>query len=372
MTSRVRLFAALCVVCVLVAGGYAVAATHRARAAQPGHAAPAAQAASANPANPANPSNPANPAVAPAAVKLPLASAPGAAPYVLFRSTALNSQYGQLALERTGDSSSGTAQATRQVAALGCDRVYAAAGQGLCLRADRGVFTTYQAIIFDADFQPRHTLPLSGLPSRARMSPDGRYAAMTVFVSGDSYASTSLSTRTTVVDTASGALLGDLEQFAVERDGARFEPADRNFWGVTFAADSNRFYATMSTGDKLYLVEGDLAARRVRVLRDGVECPSLSPDNTRIAFKKRLGGSGPVRWQPAVLDLATMRETPLTLETRSIDDQIEWLDDGHILYGMPDQSATPTAATSVWVMPADGSAAPRVLLANAWSPSVVR
>ena len=38
--------------------------------------------------------------------------------------------------------------------------------------------------------------------------------------------------------------------------------ADFNFWGVTFARDGNRFYATLGTGGKTYLVEGDVAARQ--------------------------------------------------------------------------------------------------------------
>ena len=33
-----------------------------------------------------------------------------------------------------------------------------------------------------------------------------------------------------------------------------------------------------------------------------------------------------------MLDLATMRETPLA-EPRSVDDQAEWLDDDRVLYG---------------------------------------
>jgi hypothetical protein len=31
------------------------------------------------------------------------------------------------------------------------------------------------------------------------------------------------------------------------------------------------------------------------------------------------------------MDLTTLEDTPLTAETRSIDDQAEWLDDGGVL-----------------------------------------
>ena len=68
------------------------------------------------------------------------------------------------------------------------------------------------------------------------------------------------------------------------------------------------------------------------MIHENVECPSLSPDGTRIAYKKRTG-SDTTPWHLTVLDLATMRETPLA-ESRSVDDQAEWLDDDHVLYGV--------------------------------------
>ena len=63
-----------------------------------------------------------------------------------------------------------------------------------------------------------------------------------------------------------------------------------------------------------------------------VECPSLSPDDKEIAFKRRLAGPG-VRWRLSVLDLATMKVHPLA-ETRSVDDQVEWLNGSTVLYGV--------------------------------------
>src|SRR5207244_621595 len=128
------------------------------------------------------------------------------------------------------------------------------------------------------------------------------------------------STQTTLIDMASGATLGDLEQFSIWRDGARFQAPDFNFWGVTFARDSNRFYATLGSGGRTYLIEGDLTAREATVLRENVECPSLSPDDSRLVFKKRVerSGPGPVVWRLHLLDLATMVETPL-VETHSVD-----------------------------------------------------
>ena len=78
------------------------------------------------------------------------------------------------------------------------------------------------------------------------------------------------------------------------RDGKVLQSADFNFWGVTFRRDSNAFFATLRTGTATYLVAGDIAAKRMTVVYEGVECPSLSPDETRIAFKKLIG---PVIWR---------------------------------------------------------------------------
>ena len=63
-----------------------------------------------------------------------------------------------------------------------------------------------------------------------------------------------------------------------------------------------------------------------------------------------------------MLDLATMKETPLA-EERPVDDQVEWLDDERVLYGIrPDTR----------VVPADGGRPPRKFLSKALSPAVVR
>src|SRR6185503_8531147 len=153
-------------------------------------------------------------------------------------------------------------------------------------------------------------LTLPGIPSRARISPDGRLGSVTAFVTGHSYADPgTFSTRTTILDMAHGRKLADLEDFAVTRDGRPFKSIDFNFWGVTFARDGNTFYATLASGGRNYLIRGSVRARAAAVIHEGVECPSLSPDNTSIAFKKRIGGSAGW-WQIAILDLATMAEKP--------------------------------------------------------------
>jgi hypothetical protein len=246
----------------------------------------------------------------------------------------------------------------RQRGDLSCERVYYAAGHGICMGvAPSGV--DYTAKVFGNNLEPEGTIPLSGLPSRARVSKDGRYGAMTVFVSGDAYleSSTAFSTRTYVVDMKTGKVATQLEQFSVSKDGKPFDAVDFNFWGMTFdPTDSNRFYATLGTGDHHYLVEGNIAEREMKVLRDGVECPSLSPDGKQIAYKSRIGNSN--RWHLRVLDVATLEDHPVA-EERSIDDQAEWLDDNTLAY---------SDGKNVYTVPADGSGEPRLLVKDATSP----
>ncbi len=289
-------------------------------------------------------------------------------PSMVFRSNEPGDAYGRVAIAPLGRRG-----AQAKVTDLRCDRVaVAAAGnRGICLQSDRGVVTTYKAVLFDAaSFRVLHELELAGTPSRARMSPDGRYAAYTVFVSGHSYAQGGYSTRTAILDVARGKEISDLESFEVLRDGRKIDAADFNFWGVTFARDPNRFYATLGTGGKTYLLEGDLAARTLTVLREGVECPALSPDGERIAFKQRAGGGlGPVRWRVAVLELSDLRVRTLS-ETRNVDDQMMWLDDATVLYGLPRKDSG-SATTDVWAVRADGGGAPRRYLKGAWSPAPV-
>jgi hypothetical protein len=88
-----------------------------------------------------------------------------------------------------------------------------------------------------------------------------------------------------------------------------------------------------------------------------------------VAYKKN-GNRARGDWRLAVLDLATGKETALA-EDRSVDDQVEWLDDSRIMFGMAGEGSK-AAETNVWVVAADGSGAPTLLIPNAWSPAVVR
>jgi Tol biopolymer transport system component len=293
-----------------------------------------------------------------AAGGVPLRAEPPARPYLVVSSAEPGDRWGRLVLVSAAAPNDGVFVTT-----LSCERTHMAGGRGACLRRD-ATSSTYALEIYDDTFTVRHRLPLTGVPSRTRVSPDGRWAAATVFEQGHSYAEDGFSTRTTIVDTTTGRVVTDLEQFEVERDGRRFESPDFNFWGVTFARDSDTFYATLSSGGVNYLVTGRLTTRRARVVHTGVECPSLSPDGTRIAYKHRVSRDA---WQLWLFDLQTGEERALSRESRNLDDQVDWLDDRHVIYQL-----VGTGGANVWSIETSGGAAPRLFVERAFSPSVIR
>lgn len=248
-----------------------------------------------------------------------------------------------------------------RISSVQCVRAYAAAGTAVCLRQDTP--WAYSLHVLDQDLRERSAFPVPGLPNRARVSPSGRMVAWTSFVGGDSYEGGNFATRTGILDTVTGRRTDSLESYTVILEGRRRQPRDRNFWGVTFA-DDRRFYATMSAAGRRWLVAGDVGTRQVRTLLDNVECPSLSPDGTRLAFKQAVGGDPGAGWRLAVLDLATMTATQLA-ETRSVDDQAAWLSGEEVAYTLRDDEGTPT----VWSVPAGGGGSPRPVLGSAESPA---
>ena len=167
----------------------------------------------------------------------------GAPATLVFRSLqrADGAEYGRLAFAPLDD------LANRTVTDLRCERVHFAAGHGICL-AVGSLPATWDAILLGPDLQSEGRVRVGGVPSRARVSPDGRYGSTTVFVTGHSYASTgAFSTEALIIDMATGKSLGNLEEWKVEKDGKTIDAPDVNFWGVTFSPqDSDRFYATLA------------------------------------------------------------------------------------------------------------------------------
>lgn len=231
-----------------------------------------------------------------------------------------------------------------------CQRVYASGGRMACLRAT-AVPMASEVDLIDATGRVLKTLQLWGNPSRVRVSPSGHLAAWTVFRSGDSYLMAgAFSTTAGIYDLRSGTHYGSLEDFTVSVDGRPYESADVNYWGVTFAADDVTFYATMASKGKTWLMRGDLRTKRLTALRENVECPSLSSDGTRIAYKFRAGKA----WRLHVLTLSTGADVALS-EPSNVDDQPAWLDDNTVAYGKQ---------TDIFAVPADGSGQPRKLIAG--------
>lgn len=328
---RLWAFVMLCVASALVAGGYTALAIRR------------------------------NARVESPAGSVALLTSRPERPTLMFRSTAPDSTWKKLMLVPLG-----TPEGAAYQTPLECERAYFAGTRGVCLVEEHGgVMAVRYADIFDEDFRPLNRITLTGVPSRTRLTSDGRRAAITVFEQGHSYAQEGFSTRTTIVDTIAGRTLADLEQFTIWRDDTQFRAMDFNFWGVTFAHDGNRFFATLGSGGVKYLVEGDVDRREAKVLRTGVECPSLSPDNTRIVFKHLVGRAG--HWQLRVYDLRTGIETALTMESRSVDDQVDWLDNEHVMYHV-----TGSRGADLWVIRTDGTARASLLRQFAYSPAVIR
>ena len=281
--------------------------------------------------------------------------------YIAFRRTEIDAAYGTVGTVPLDDPVAAPSPTT-----LSCERIHMGPEGGVCLEVDRAGVTTARVLLLRPDMTVRHTLETPGIPSRARVSPDGRWAATTTFVFGHSYTSSNFSTQTEIYDMESGSSLGNLEEFDISHRGKPYDAVDVNVWGVTFAGDGSSFYATVMTGGKKHLAEGDAVARTLVMLDVPAECPSLSPNGTLLAYKS---ATGPTTWQVRVRTLADGSEVVVD-EARSVDDQIEWLDDENVVFGLARPNGG--AVSDVWVAPADGSGPAELLVPAAWSPAVVR
>lgn len=286
-------------------------------------------------------------------------------PFVLFRNTASGQGYGQAATVLLS-----APEAGRTVADAACDRVYGTSGQVICLRTNRGLVTSFEAAVYDRNWRETGSWALPGIPSRTRLDHAGKVASTTVFVSGHSYAGAGFSTETVINPLDGGTGTGNLEDFALWVNGVQVSPADRNIWGVTFLpGQADSFYATAASNGRTWLVQGSVSSRKLTAVYDGVECPSVSPDGKRIAFKKNMASSMTPLWNIAVLDISAGTEA-LLAETRNVDDQIEWLDDDTLLYGLGRDGVA--GDSDIWQLGTAQESRPSLFIEHAWSPSVVR
>ena len=288
------------------------------------------------------------------------ATRPLKTPFLMFRTLAPARAHGRVAM------SSLSASDRRYVTPLQCGRVHFAGGHGVCLHevAD-GTTVTYMADLFDRTLRRTHRLQLAGVPTRVRVSPNGRLAAVTTYAEEESPAGERLAIESVLVDLRVGRVIADLREFAIDAALAAAMTGPIDLANVSFDKDGDRIFATLSTPLERYVVIGSLRERRLRALTAGLAAEALSPDGTRLIVKRRKGERG--FWQLLVLDLATLTARALDQDDRTVDDQVEWLDDMQVIY----HDAT-DQGTGVWVLAADGQSKPRLLLADAFSPVAVR
>jgi hypothetical protein len=282
-------------------------------------------------------------------------------PFIMFRTLAPHHAHGRIAMM-----SLPVSDTSRHITPLSCARLHYAGGAGLCFveePAPTGV--KHVAYTFDREFARRQRIELTGVPIRARVAPDGRRAAITVYGEEESPAGERLASESIVIDVASGRVLADLRAFSISNENAPLIEGPIDISGVAFVADSNRFFVTVSAGSHQYLMSGAMDTRRLDVLTTGVANEAVSPDGKRLLVKRRVGDRG--YWQLAVLDLETRRELALNQGSRSVDDQVEWLDAAHVVY----HDVTETG-TGIWMLPADGKGSPSLLIPDGFSPVVVQ
>lgn len=255
-----------------------------------------------------------------------------------------------------------------------CDRVHVGGPIGACAAPLDGSFGGWETLIFDADepgFPIRNDYS-SPLPSRMRVSPDGSVVSATGFVSGRSYEDVGgdATTIVSVVDVATNTLTG-LVQYTYE-GSLQFAEDRAQYWGPSFADPTgDTFYVTAHFGEGPVIVRGDVASKTFsEPLFDG-SCPSVSPDGQRLVYKAMRPEGG---FDLVVRDLAT-DETRMLNEARSVDDQVEWLDNDTILYALhPEGEADEIVDPSfdIWKLGLDEDAEPEMFIPAASSPAVVR
>ena len=176
-----------------------------------------------------------------------------------------------------------------------------------------------EMIVLDANLSERHRETLPGTPSRARVSPDGRIVNWTLFVTGDSYAATGFSTRSGLYEVETGRLVKTVEELAVFVDGKPVLRLGRELLGYHFRCRRQPFLRDDGEQGEDVPDRGRLP-RRIEGPRslENVECPSLSPDGRRIAYKQKNPDGV---WRLAVLDLTTRAVTHPAEAPATIDDQ---------------------------------------------------
>ena len=249
---------------------------------------------------------------------------------------------------------------------LSCERIDLNEVRGICLSKDSGLGGSGQGLILDESLVPSQTFGLV-TPSRAAVSPSGNVVAWTGFTLGHSYLAEGEFATLTQVISVSREIGANLETaFDTYRDGQLWEDPERNYWGVTFV-DDDRFYATMQSQGITSLVEGSIATAEMHVLQDGASCPEISPDGSTIVAKELRDGG----FQLVAIDVETGERRDLG-ETRMVDDQVEFLDDDTIVYGIPnlEEGTAAQPAFDIWSLDIAPGSTPNLIVPFADSPAV--
>lgn len=253
----------------------------------------------------------------------------------------------------------------RGVTELECQRIDWNRGAGLCLQGSGVIGTGGRGVLLDGALRATSQFDIAD-PSRATVSDDGSLVAWTGFTLGHDYlAAGEFATTTQVIHPETGAVLDlefDLEPFDI--NGEEIFDNTRNFWGVTYVDDST-FYATMGLGGLASVVRGDLENGRIDVVHENASCPEISPDRSTIVAKEQRGDA----FQLVAIDVATGERRDLA-ETRSVDDQVEWIDDTSIVYALPNDGGTVAQPSfDIWLLNTTDGSEPQLLVPFADSPA---
>ena len=298
---------------------------------------------------------------APASIEAGLTAQPGE---VLVVNRVPGDDYGRLAIRH--------ADGTRTLLDRTCMRVHISADHGVCLSRDPGVVPQFTTTFFESA-NPEIEIKSypSALPSRARISPDGTFSAVTAFVTGTSYVDigTETTTLVTIDEIESTSLLRGARAFDVISDEPRFDNLDPQYWGISFV-DENEFYITGYFGTAPEILRGTLDDMTFEPTGWVGSCPSVSPDGKTVVYKDMLPNGD---FELVAVDVATQEKWKLG-ETRSVDDQVEWLDNDTILYALhPEGGDNPVQPEfDIWMIDIAEGSEPVLFLPNADSPAVAR
>lgn len=263
---------------------------------------------------------------------------------------------------------------SRTLLDIDCLRVHIGGGVLTCLRPSGGLLgnSTFRAYtIEDGALVPVFSRD-TGAASRTRASSDGRFVAYTAFVDGHSYLDAGgFATETIVVDRAADDDAWNLEDYD-RPDDDHHDSLSGQFWGVSHLGTTDDFLVTYAAAGRMEIMRGDAVAHTVRPLIDDGTCPAVAPDGRTVVFKRTTElADGSTGFRLVALDLEHGTQWELD-ETRSVDDQVEWLDDDTVLYALErDDSGSTQPSYDVWSLDINGGE-PELILPFADSPAVSR